>query len=349
MSDVVATLCHMTEPRRMASTDRRDTDRPEWFEDFMQSRTRMGRSPHTLRALRQDFDAIATLILGGSDDLSVLEIRQVTKRSIQRAFSDYADTHRSNSYLRCWSTWNQLCDWLIDNDYLNRINPMRTVERRRPERHHPKSLTAEEIGKLIDAAWQENNPPRSWPELEHAVVAVGVLTGVREAELISLNINSIRHTEQGPVLHVRGKGSKDRSIPFEPELLQIIETYLQSRTQVFRPRASARRDTIDRFAPDEPLFVGADGERITVGTLQSRVGRLFKRAGVPTKPGALLHSLRHTYATALADTGINPYQLRTLLGHESAETSQRYIAAAGQENRGAAARNPLYAQLGRTV
>ena len=58
--------------------------------------------------------------------------------------------------------WNQLCDWLIDNDYLNRINPMRTAERRRPERHHPKSLTAEEIGKLIDAAWQENNPPRSW-------------------------------------------------------------------------------------------------------------------------------------------------------------------------------------------
>lgn len=72
MSDVVATLCDMTEPRRMASTDRRDTDRPEWFEDFMQSRTRMGRSPHTLRALRQDFDAIATLILGGSDELSVL-------------------------------------------------------------------------------------------------------------------------------------------------------------------------------------------------------------------------------------------------------------------------------------
>ena len=97
------------------------------------------------------------------------------------------------------------------------------------------------------------------------------------------------------------------------------------------------------------MFVGADGERITVGTLQARIGRLFKRAAVPTKPGALLHSLRHTYATVLADTGINPYQLRTLLGHESAETSQRYIAAAGQENRGAAARNPLYAQLDRPV
>ena len=70
---------------------------------------------------------------------------------------------------------------------------------------------------------------------------------MREAELISLNINSIRHTEQGPVLHVRGKGSKDRSIPFEPELLTIIETYLHSRTQVFRTRSSARRDAIDRF------------------------------------------------------------------------------------------------------
>jgi len=59
-------------------------------------------------------------------------------------------------------------------------------------------------------------------------------------------------------------------------------------------------------------------------------------------PGALVHALRHTYATELANTNISVYELMKLLGHESMATSQRYVSAAGTETRAAAAQNPLY-------
>ena len=93
-----------------------------------------------------------------------------------------------------------------------------------------------------------------------------------------------------------------------------------------------------------PLFVGADGERITRGTLQYRVLRAFRRAGIDADRahGALVHGLRHTFATELANADVSVYTLMKLLGHESMVTSQRYVTAAGTETRTAAAQNKLY-------
>jgi integrase len=92
-----------------------------------------------------------------------------------------------------------------------------------------------------------------------------------------------------------------------------------------------------------PLFVGADGDRITRGTLQYRVLRAFRRAGIDSDRarGALVHGLRHTFATELANADVSVYTLMTLLGHESMVTSQRYVNA-GTETRTAAAQNRLY-------
>ena len=96
-----------------------------------------------------------------------------------------------------------------------------------------------------------------------------------------------------------------------------------------------------------PLFVGADGDRITRGTLQYRVLRAFRRAGIDADRarGALVHGLRHTFATELANADVSVYTLMKLLGHESMVTSQRYVTAAGTETRTAAAQNKLYSLL----
>ena len=76
-----------------------------------------------------------------------------------------------------------------------------------------------------------------------------------------------------------------------------------------------------------PLFVGADGERITRGTLQYRVLRAFRRAGIDADRarGALVHGLRRTCTNSNADVSV--YTLMKLLGHESMVTSQRYVTA----------------------
>jgi hypothetical protein len=75
-----------------------------------------------------------------------------------------------------------------------------------------------------------------------------------------------------------------------------------------------------------------------------RVLRAFRRAGIDgdRARGALVHGLRHTFATELANSDVSVYTLMKLLGHESMVTAQRYVTAAGTETRAAAAQNRLY-------
>lgn len=153
------------------------------------------------------------------------------------------------------------------------------------------------------------------------------------------------------MLHVKGKSGKERSVPIEAELLSVIETYLESRATRFpaatKGKADIAESALSRWRARSPLFVGRDGERITRGTLQSRIKRAFKRAGPDAQPVpvALVHGLRNTYATELAGSDVSVYALMKLLGHESMTTSQRYVTAAGTETRSAAARNGLYALI----
>ena len=139
------------------------------------------------------------------------------------------------------------------------------------------------------------------------------------------NVGDLRRSDDGAVIHVRGKGGKDRRIPIEPALVDVLERYLDTRAARF-PAAAKRRSSpgggLAAWPSAAPLFVGADGAR-----------------------GALVHGLRHTFATELANADVSVYTLMKLLGHESMVTSQRYVTAAGTETRSAAAQNKLYGLL----
>lgn len=139
-----------------------------------------------------------------------------------------------------------------------------------------------------------------------------------------------------------------RHVTNAAQSLEVIDAYLDSRA--VRCSGSQKLSTttvsgLSRWPAHVALFVGIDGERITRGTLESRIKRAFKRAGPAARHvrGAMIHGLRHTYATELASADVSVYTLMRLLGHESMATSQRYVTAAGVETRSGAARNPLYA------
>jgi integrase/recombinase XerC len=135
-----------------------------------------------------------------------------------------------------------------------------------------------------------------WAERDLALILTALLAGLRAEELRQADVGDIRTTDDGSaVIHVKGKGGKDRSVPIEAELLSVIETYLVSRAVRF-PGGTKRKADVAGFALSRwpgraPLFVGRDGERITRGTLQSRIKRAFKRAGPEAQPvpGALVH------------------------------------------------------------
>ena len=116
--------------------------------------------------------------------------------------------------------------------------------------------------------------------------------------------------------------------------MEVLERYIDTRATRF-PAAAKRRSSpgggLTAWPTTAALFVGADGERITRGTLQYRVLRAFRRAGIDADRarGALVHGLRHTFATELANAEVSVYTLMKLLGHEAMVTSQRYVTAAG--------------------
>ena len=135
-----------------------------------------------------------------------------------------------------------------------------------------------------------------------------------------------------------GKGSKVRFVPIEAPLEALISAYLESR----KARFPAERTT-----SSSPLFVDRHGERLRRGGAQYLVRSAYRSAGVGARvpKGALVHALRHTMATRLAEDGASASEIQHLLGHESLATSQLYIDSTANEQRAAARANRTYRVL----
>ena len=271
---------------------------PDWFISFLHDRQTRKPSAHTMKAYRQDFLAIASLVTGG--DPAHMAVVDITKESMRAAFATYATDHEAASIRRCWSTWNVLCTFLYTGEQLA-ANPMQLIGRPKLAKALPKALPRAAVEALLETVAHDRNSKRQtdWAERDLAIILTALLAGLRADELRQANVGDIRTTDDGAaVIHIKGKGGKERSVPIEAELLSVLETYLDSRAARF-PDAEKRRapagSGLARWSARSPLFVGRDGQRITQGTLQSRVKRAFKRAGPDAQPvpGALVHGLRH--------------------------------------------------------
>ena len=120
----------------------------------------------------------------------------------------------------------------------------------------PKSYPASAVTDLVAAIDADHGSTRhtDWPERDRAIVFTSLLAGLRADELLNANVGDIRRTDDGGVLHVRGKGNKDRRIPIGAELLDVLDDYLQTRSTRFpsaRRRASSG-DTLSRLPPPLP-------------------------------------------------------------------------------------------------
>lgn len=324
---------------------------PGWFTDFLADCAIRKPSPHTAKAYRQDFEAIATVLADTKERILTLKSTELNKDNLRAAFAVYAETHSPASIRRCWSTWHTLCTYLFTAQLLD-ANPMSLIGRPKAPKSLPKSYGADTVRDIVAAIdSDQSSRDNIWPERDRAIVFTSLLAGLRAEELLRADIGDIRRTEDGGVLHVRGKGNKDRRIPFGRELFDVLERYLDTRADRFPQgrRRAMGTDALSAFSPTAPLFLGSGGERITHGTLQYRILRAFKKAGIDSErpSGALVHGLRYTFATELANANVSVYTLMKLLGHESMVTSQRYVDGAGADTRSAAELNPLYDLLPR--
>lgn len=312
----------------------------EHIAEFFLARRPKKHSQHTIAAYRRDFDAICTQLADvTATRIDELRLDQLDVRTLRHAFAGIS--HQSAATIsRTWSTWNQLFTFLVAEGTLPG-NPMAAIEKPRVPKSRPKAITGDDsVERLLLAAARGRQGARNpWPERDLAVVVTLVTCGLRLSELLDLTMRSLDGPADERVIGVRGKGNKERTIPLEPEVEAIILDYLASRLRRFP----------GRIAHTAPLFVANSGEGMKRGGLQYLIEQLYREAGIRTRvpAGALVHALRHTFATSLARNGASGTELQRLLGHESLATTQRYVDATAREVRAAARSNDAYRALAR--
>jgi integrase len=99
----------------------------------------------------------------------------------------------------------------------------------------PKALPTDSVAALLATLSSDVEPRRrsDWIERDRALILTGLFAGLRADALLRTNIGDLRRTDDGAVVHVRGKGGKDRRIPIESGLVEALEHYLDSRATRF--------------------------------------------------------------------------------------------------------------------
>jgi integrase/recombinase XerC len=148
---------------------------------------------------------------------------------------------------------------------------------------------------------------------DRAILELMYATGVRVAELVTLNLADIDFHNQ--LIRVTGKRRKQRIVPFGEPAGVAIRKYLDVREEFLLQAAVSKRD-------EEALFLNYQGTRITTRSVGRMVEKYIKIcSGVHSISP---HALRHSFATHLLDSGADLRDIQELLGHARLSTTQIY-------------------------
>ncbi|MCS7280258.1 MAG: tyrosine recombinase XerC [Desulfobacterota bacterium] len=183
-------------------------------------------------------------------------------------------------------------------------DPTFLIKSPRPEKLLPKFFTIDEIFKFLDSI-----PDKGILQKRNkALFELLYSTGIRAQEALNTNVEDI-HLE-GMWLKVKGKGGKERIVPFGEKAKVAIVEYLQERAKIFP------------YRDNDPLFVNRYGRRLSYRGLHSIMKKLKRISGIDKN--LALHSIRHSFATHMLDGGADLRFIQELLGHSKLSTTQRY-------------------------
>lgn len=217
----------------------------------------------------------------------------------------------SYSINRMLSSLRSYFKFLIDMDYKAPISPS-SISLVKTERKHPRVAEFEEIVQLIEAPSKfEKNTIIALRN--RAMLEMLFSTGMRISELI--NLKSIQIDKTGRIF-ILGKGKKERFVYLTPRAEKYLKRYFEIRGITDSPYL---------FLPYRGKNIHVKDRKISPNYLQEKVKRYRELLGsnIPIS----CHSIRHAFATYLAESGASPVAIQILLGHESLDTTTRYVHA----------------------
>jgi integrase/recombinase XerC len=187
------------------------------------------------------------------------------------------------------------------------VNPLTAVRTPKQEKKLPRFLEYAEVKRLL-----ETPPTDSWlGARDRAILETLYSTGVRVSELVGLNMDDIDFLSE--VIHIRGKGKKERITPISSSALQAIQHYMEYRNK--RAQNNSHFDS-------KVLFVNKHGHRLSTRSVRRKMDKYLKMAGLD--PAISPHTLRHSFATHMLNNGADLRSVQELLGHQSLSTTQVY-------------------------
>jgi integrase/recombinase XerC len=186
-------------------------------------------------------------------------------------------------------------------------NPAKLVATPKLPKKLPRVPTIEEMNSVLDGKMPET---AVFPERDRLMLELLYGCGIRNSELTGINLDDIRLSAEA--ILVRGKGKKQRYVPFGDSVKSALAAYLPA-------RQSLLADTRKRSTA---LLVNQRGGRLTTRS----VGRITKKIAVSKglSPDVHPHTLRHAFGAHMLEEGADLRAIQELLGHERLATTQRY-------------------------
>jgi len=269
-------------------------------DSFLRHLRESNASAHTIKAYSCDLDAFAAYI--GSRDL-----KRIDHIAIRGFLSHLYDKGLSKtSVARALAAIRSLYRWLAQEGQVEQ-NPAKLVSTPRLPKKLPRVPTIEEINAVLDDKMPE---VAAFPERDRLMLELLYGCGIRNSELVGINVDDIRLSAEA--ILIRGKGKKERYVPFGGPVRGALARYLPWRQQLL---ATTKK-------PTSALIVNQRGGRLTTRS----VGRIVKRVAVAKglSPDVHPHTLRHAFGTHMLEEGADLRAIQELLGHERLATTQRY-------------------------
>ena len=267
---------------------------------FLRSLRERNASAHTLKAYTGDLEKFAAYV----GDAGWKQIDHVRIRGFLSHLYDQGLS--KTSVARALAAVRSFYRWLAREGVVDQ-NPAALVATPRLPKKLPRVPTIEEMNTVLDGDMPEL---AAWPERDQLIFELLYGCGIRNSELIGIDLDDLRWS--GEVILVRGKGRKERYVPFGDAVKSALDAYLPVRQQKLTERKQSIR----------ALLVNLRGTRLTTRS----VGRIVKRIAVAKglSPDVHPHTLRHAFGTHLLEEGADLRAIQEMLGHERLSTTQRY-------------------------
>lgn len=267
---------------------------------FLRSLSQQNASPHTLKAYTGDLERFAQYAGNQRcEEIDHLAIRGFLSGLYQAGLS-------KPSVARSLAAVRSLFRWLAREGVVEQ-NPARLVSTPKLPKKLPRVPTIEEMNTVLDGEMPDCT---AFAERDRLIFELLYGCGLRNSELIGLNLDSISLAAES--ILVRGKGKKERLVPFGDAVRESLAAYLPERQKLL---AQLRKATT-------ALLINRRGGRLTTRS----VGRIVKRVAVAKGLPAEVHphTLRHAFGTHMLEEGADLRAIQEMLGHERLSTTQRY-------------------------